>query len=123
MLPVGCTHATLPQQWYRASGSSMQGYTGPSSRPVHPSLCVCPLLRVRLSDLMLCFPGKCASVCLMPPPRVYPLVGCLSSGGFDSSCTSLRTGTLPWLGPPSPQRVPFWVREGGSGLAGVGSAF
>lgn len=73
MLPVGCTHATLPQQWYRASGSSMQGYAGPSSRPVHPSLCVCPLLRVRLSDLMLCFPGECALVCLdAPTPCLSP---------------------------------------------------
>ena len=72
MLPVGCTHATLPQQ-YQASGSSMQGYAGPSSWPVHPSLCVCPRLRVRLSDLMSRFPGEHTLVCLNAPiPRLSP---------------------------------------------------
>lgn len=34
-------------------------------------------------------------------------------------CTSVRTETLLWLGTPSPQCVPFWIGEGGSGLGGL----
>lgn len=43
---------------------------------------------------------------------------CLQEGVTVRVRTSLRTGTLLWLDDPSPQRLPFWICEGGSGLEG-----
>lgn len=73
MLPVGCTHATLPQQRHQALGSSRQGSAGLSSWRGHPSIFVYPHLRVRLSDPMSCFPSECPLVCLnAPTPCLSP---------------------------------------------------
>lgn len=85
-------------------------------RSVHLSVSV-QISRVRLSDLMPCFPERvCVGVSECPTLCVCPLLSCVRlQEGVTVSVPPSELRPFPGWYPP-PHNVSLWVCEGGSGL-------
>lgn len=109
--PSSPSAATKPQA---AAGRGMparvQGWS------VHPPVSV-QISRVRLLDLMPCFPKRVhVGVSECPTLRVCPLLSCVClQEGVTVSVSPSELRPFPGWYPP-PHNVSFWVCEGGSGL-------